>query len=99
VGGGGGGGGECPRPSIRIKTLMLKPQILNRFLTLFYNSQTTKFSARHMYTRHNKHQMERRQNGVIIKQFDTYGSVSAGREKWQFNVLFLLKVEPPCDQT
>ena len=29
----------------------------------------------------------------------TYGSVSAGREKWPFNVLFFLKVEPPCDQT
>ena len=27
------------------------------------------------------------------------GSVSAGREKWPFNVLFFLKVEPPCDQT
>ena len=30
---------------------------------------------------------------------NTYGSVSAGREKWPFNVLFFLKVEPPCDQT
>ena len=29
----------------------------------------------------------------------TYGSVSAGREKWPFNVLFFFKVEPPCDQT
>ena len=29
----------------------------------------------------------------------TYGSVSAGREKWPFNVLFFLKVESPCDQT
>ena len=29
----------------------------------------------------------------------SYGSVSAGREKWPFNVLFFLKVEPPCDQT
>ena len=29
----------------------------------------------------------------------TYGSVSAGREKRPFNVLFFLKVEPPCDQT
>ena len=28
-----------------------------------------------------------------------YGSVSAGREKWPFNVLFFFKVEPPCDQT
>ena len=28
-----------------------------------------------------------------------YGSVSAGREKRPFNVLFFLKVEPPCDQT
>ena len=28
-----------------------------------------------------------------------YGSVSAGREKWLFNFLFFLKVEPPCDQT
>ena len=28
-----------------------------------------------------------------------YGSVSAGREKWPFNVLFFLKVEPLCDQT
>ena len=27
-----------------------------------------------------------------------YGSVSAGREKWPFNVIFF-KVEPPCDQT
>ena len=27
------------------------------------------------------------------------GSVSAGREKWPFNVLFFLKVEPPCHQT
>ena len=29
----------------------------------------------------------------------TYGSVSAGREKWPFNVIYFLKVEPPCDQT
>ena len=29
----------------------------------------------------------------------SYGSVSAGREKWPFNVIFFLKVEPPCDQT
>ena len=30
----------------------------------------------------------------------SYGSVSAGREKWLFNVLFFfLKAEPPCDQT
>ena len=29
----------------------------------------------------------------------TYGSVSAGREKWPFNVLFFFKVEPPGDQT
>ena len=30
----------------------------------------------------------------------SYGSVSAGREKWPFNVLFsFFKVEPPCDQT
>ena len=29
----------------------------------------------------------------------TFGSVSAGREKRPFNVLFFLKVEPPCDQT
>ena len=28
-----------------------------------------------------------------------YGSVSAGREKWPFNVLFFFKVEPPCGQT
>ena len=28
-----------------------------------------------------------------------YGSLSAGREKWPFNVIFFLKVEPPCDQT
>ena len=28
-----------------------------------------------------------------------YGSISAGREKWPFNVIFFLKVEPPCDQT
>ena len=28
-----------------------------------------------------------------------YGSNSAGQEKWPFNVLFFLKVEPPCDQT
>ena len=25
----------------------------------------------------------------------SYGSVSAGRENWPFNVLFFLKVEPP----
>ena len=31
--------------------------------------------------------------------YTTYGSVSAGREKRPFNVLFFLKVEPPCDQT
>ena len=31
--------------------------------------------------------------------FTLYGSVSAGREKWPFNVLFFFKVEPPCDQT
>jgi len=31
--------------------------------------------------------------------YPSYGSVSAGREKWPFNVLFFLKVEPPCDQT
>ena len=35
----------------------------------------------------------------IKKETDSYGSVSAGREKWPFNVLFFLKVEPPCDQT
>ena len=29
----------------------------------------------------------------------TYGSVSAGRGKCLFNVLFFLKVKPPCDQT
>ena len=28
-----------------------------------------------------------------------YGSVSAGRGKWLFHVLFFLKVEAPCDQT
>ena len=28
-----------------------------------------------------------------------YGSVSAGRGKCLFNVLFFLKVKPPCDQT
>ena len=28
-----------------------------------------------------------------------YGSVSAGREKWPFNVILFLKVEPPCDKT
>ena len=28
-----------------------------------------------------------------------YGSVCAGREKWLFNVIFFLKVEPSCDQT
>ena len=28
-----------------------------------------------------------------------YGSVSAGREKWPFNVLFFFEVEPPCEQT
>ena len=32
-------------------------------------------------------------------QRNPYGSVSAGREKWPFNVLFFLKVEPQCDQT
>ena len=35
----------------------------------------------------------------IIGASLVYGSVSAGREKWPFNVLFFLKVEPPCDQT
>ena len=34
-----------------------------------------------------------------IDGITTYGSVSAGREKWPFNVIFFLKVEPPCDQT
>ena len=29
----------------------------------------------------------------------TYGSVSAGREKWPFRVIFFQKVEPSCDQT
>ena len=39
-------------------------------------------------------------HGVFpILATDTYGSVSAGREKWPFNVIFFLKVEPPCDQT
>ena len=33
------------------------------------------------------------------KATHTYGSVSAGREKWPFNVLFFLKVELLCDQT
>ena len=37
---------------------------------------------------------------MMMMMFDySYGSVSAGREKWPFNVLFFLKVEPPCDQT
>ena len=40
--------------------------------------------------------IERSQLAVLQ---DSYGSVSAGREKWPFNVLFFLKVEPPCDQT
>ena len=31
--------------------------------------------------------------------WSTYGSVYAGREKWPFNVISFLKVEPPCDQT
>ena len=35
----------------------------------------------------------------INRNKSAYGSVSAGREKWPFNVLFFLKVEPPCDQT
>ena len=30
---------------------------------------------------------------------NAYGSVSAGREKWPFNVLFFFKVEAPCEQT
>ena len=36
---------------------------------------------------------------VTRRSTSSYGSVSAGREKWPFNVLFFLKVEPPCDQT
>ena len=36
---------------------------------------------------------------IKLKKWDIYGSVSAGREKRPFNVLFFLKVEPPCDQT
>ena len=35
---------------------------------------------------------------VLIVFMSIYGSVSAAREKWPFNVLFFLKVEPPCDQ-
>ena len=34
-----------------------------------------------------------------VHVYNVYGSVSAGREKWPFNVIFFLKVEPPCDQT
>ena len=37
--------------------------------------------------------------GPYIYGLGIYGSVSAGREKWPFNVIFFLKVEPPCDQT
>ena len=38
--------------------------------------------------------------GLTFRQNEfSYGSVSAGGEKWPFNVLFFLKVEPPCDQT
>ena len=33
-----------------------------------------------MYKRHCKHQMECRQNGVIIKQFDTYVYIRAQRD-------------------
>ena len=36
---------------------------------------------------------------IVVFLVHAYGSVSAGREKWPFNVLFFLKVEPPCDQT
>ena len=36
---------------------------------------------------------------VVLELSSTYGSVSAGREKWPFNVLFFLKVEPLCDHT
>ena len=35
----------------------------------------------------------------VLYYIYTYGSVSAGQEKWPFNVLFFFKVEPPCDQT
>ena len=35
----------------------------------------------------------------VLLYHTPYGSVSAGREKRPFNVLFFLKVEPPCDQT
>ena len=37
-------------------------------------------------------------NRTFVPPHYTYGSVSAGREKWPFNVLFF-KVEPPFDQT
>ena len=43
--------------------------------------------------------MDRVPRGSVKVRLVTYGSVSAGREKWPFNVLFFLKVEPPCDQT
>ena len=36
---------------------------------------------------------------VTLTGWHVYGQVSAGREKWPFNVLFFLKVGPPCDQT
>ena len=36
---------------------------------------------------------------IVQRCLHIYGSVSAGREKWPFNVIFFLKVEPPCDQT
>ena len=39
------------------------------------------------------------QYGLAFSFKLTYGSVCAGREKWPFNVIFFLKIEPPCDQT
>ena len=42
--------------------------------------------------------LKRWQGGAKIA-LPPYGSVSAGQEKWPFNVIFFLKVEPPSDQT
>ena len=38
-----------------------------------------------------------KQKATKITDINAYGSVSAGREKWPFNVIYFFKVEPPCD--
>ena len=52
----------------------------------------------HRYTRCDHEPTQKHSQHVITYSY-TYGSVSAGREKWPFNVLFFFKVEPLCDQT